>query len=185
MNELLSPAAETMVYLLGNFGCMSKAQAKAIFEDRAQRIASALVLKNIIKEKEEIYVPVHTPKPDKLMIDCLWVALNKVKKEDGTYDTEPLRFATQNKPVLIGLIANNMFYNIVGITQDNIYSTLTFLNDRYSKNQKAEDGMEYILVVRNEDLIDQILEIEPSIPYRIVLLDGDGEFGPKVKYLKK
>ena len=78
----------------------------------------------------------------------------------------------------------NVFF-LDGINSDNLFSTLAFLADRYNKAKKHDDGVEYIFVIRNEDLIDEILDNEPPMPYRIVLLDGDGPEGPRLRYLKK
>ena len=187
ISTTLSPAAETFVSIVNTFGCLSKAQTQLLFsyKDQSSRLPSAMINLRLIKERESMYVPKVNPVPDKTMIDCLWVAIGKIKRKDGTYDTDALKLAYSNKPVQIAMLSNDMFYNIVGINSDNLFSTLAFLTDRYNKAKKHDDGVEYIFVIRNEDLIDEILDNEPPMPYRIVLLDGDGPEGPRLRYLKK
>ena len=185
ISTTISPTAETFVSIVNNFGCASKAQMKQIFGERSERIANAMIDLRYIADRENMYVPIHTPSPDKMMIDCLWVALGKTKKKDGSYDLDSLKLAYRNKPVNISILANNVCYNIVGLNSDNLFSTINFLIDRYNSAKQDSRGIEYIFVLRNEDLIDEILEMEIPMPYRIVLLEGDSEEGPRLRYLKQ
>ena len=183
-----TPNAQTINDVVTNFGCLAVGQAAMLLgnEDTAIRNGSFLILKRCIRQTGNTYVPRQNPKVDRLMLDCLWVALNRAKDENGNVIREEILNAFPNKPVQVNMIHNNKYYNITGITTENVGSTLPFLDQRYKKNykDKTPDNMEYIFVVRNEDLIDAILDFGLEMPFRIVLLDGEPEAEPRIRYLK-
>ncbi len=191
MTRVLSPIAETINSLIQTFGSLTLEQINKIAgnEDSARRNASHLILRKCIKEKDGIYVPLSRPNPDPVMVDCLWVALNRAKKEDGSVDLIALENAFASKPIKVAMVANNMFYNIVYISKENITSDLPFVVARFDKANKKggkTKGMEYIFAVKDQDVIHDILAQNLDMPYRIVLLDySEDKKEPKLKYLKQ
>ena len=189
MSRELSNQAELIKTVVSNFGCLSITQAEKMLGggDMAKKHISFLILKNYLRTNEKVMYPAHNAKIDSLMLDCLWVAISRATDKDGNFDSESLMQAFQNSPVQVSMIYKNVFYNIVGITDGNAGSVIPFLIDRFRKSNPSgkKDGIEYVFVVRSEDVIDQILEFEIDLPYRIALITGDNTETPKVKYLKK
>lgn len=188
MGRELSKRAETLLQLIDNYGSITLSQAAVACgsEEAARTDLSHLIRIKCVHEREGLYVPVRDPKPDVLMACSLWVAIDKVKAEDGSIDRDALATSFTNLPVHICLIMKDNFYNIVTISNSNIASTMAYLKDKFSKNYsdpgKAK-GQEYIFVVRDTDTIKQIAEYMPNMPNRIALLEGDVFKTPRIRYL--
>ena len=196
MNEL-TPYAETIVKLVGTFGCIEDKQLEVMMESpdypKLKRNLSFLSHNRFIALKDNIVFPF--PAKNKLdweLIDCIWVAMDKAKKSDGTYMFDDLINSFSNRPVSIVMINSeeNVTYNIVGITEGNIDSTLPFIIERFKSDHKGNDikkikNIQYIFVVKDTNLISDIAEFDPPMPNKIALLTDDENIGKKVRYLSK
>ncbi len=189
MSRALTDQAELINTVVSNFGCMTVTQAeKLLGEEIAKKNISFLILKNYIRTNDDntVLYTTNKPKVDTNMLDCLWVAIGRATDKDGNFNRESLMEAFQYNPTQISMIYNNMLYYITAVTEANAGSVIPFLIDRFKKNNPSgkSDGLEYIFVVRSEDLIDYILDFGIELPFRIVLIEGNTTENPKVRYLK-
>lgn len=188
MNSTLRKRPETLLQIIDNYGCITFPQASVICggDDKAKADLSHLILIHCIHERNGFYVPVREPKVDREMIGCLWVAIEKLRNEDGSIDSDALKTSFTNMPVQICLIKKDTFYNIVAITETNIASKMSYLKDKFQKNYSSPEkavGQEYIFVVSDLDVVKQIAEFAPNMPNRIAYIEGDVMQIPKVRYL--
>ncbi len=193
----LTPYAETIVKLAGSFGCISTKQLEVLLEKEdypmLKRNLSFLTKNRFIALKEDIVFPFPAKgKIDWDLLDCIWVAIDKAKNADGTYDIEGLINSFQNKPVSIVMVntSENVFYNILKVTEVNIDSTMPFVIERFKSEHKGNDikkikNNQYIFVVDDKNLIGDIAEFEPPMPNKIGLLADDENGVKKVRYLSK
>ena len=185
----LSQTAQIILKLIDDYGCLTLQQAADLCggdEDNAKRQLSHLIYINAIKERDGLYGPFKNPKFDTTLIDCLWVAFDKATHENGEKDREALMSAFPNNPVQVCLIQKDKYYNIVGINETNISSTLPFLIERfdhYYSSVKNIGRQEYIFVVRDMNIISLIGEYAPKMPNKIALIEGDVLSKVKIRYL--
>lgn len=131
-------------------------------------------------------------KMDWEMIDCIWVAADKAKNEDGTYELDALTNSFSNKPVNIVMNCrkDNITYNIVALTEGNIDSKMPFIIERFKSEHKGRDiknikNIQYIFVIKDKALIPEIAAYEPPMQNKIALLTSDENGVKNVRYLSK
>lgn len=185
----LSRTAQLILKIIDDYGCITLEQAADLCDgdiENAQRQLSHLIYINAAKERDGLYGPFKNPKFDGTLIDCLWVAFDKATLPEGGKDREALMSAFPNNPSHVCLIQKDKYYNIVGINESNVSSTMPFLIERfdhYYSRVKDIGRQEYIFVVRNMNIISVIGEYAPKMPNKIALVEGDILSRVKIRYL--
>ena len=193
----LAPNAQKALNIISAFGCISNDQLTEILQKDSDRpvkpIISFLTRDRYAVFKNDILFPFPAKnKIDWELIDCIWVAIDKSRNDDGTYDTDSLANSFSNSPVSIVMNSSkdNITYNILEITEGNIDSKMPFIIERFKKEHRGMDikkikNIQYIFVVKEQNIIPLIAEYELPMPNKIALLSEDQNTVKKVRYLSK
>ena len=191
--------ARTIGDLATNFGGISIVQAKMLSdndEDKLGRTLSFLRNEHIAKLSDDgmLVLPYKSPfAADAVVIDCLWIAINKAmyfdEDKNPKIDMDALSgcFRPSGKDVaVVTFLRDGVCYYVVPLAKNTAAGTISYLKTSLGAKAKEDfDGVMYVFAARDDILIfDRIWkDKEITFPYKTALLKGPVNSVPNVKYV--
>lgn len=197
----ITPYAKKIVELANALGCIHKTQLMELFREadynddftKLNKTLAFLRKNRYITYKEDIVMPF--PAKEAInweRLDCVWVAMDRCKRENGAYCINDLIDSYSDRPVSIIMInsESNIIYSIMELTEANIGTNLPFVIGKFKSNNKGLDikkikNVQYIFVVKDKALIPEVASYEPPMQNKIALLTTDENGVKNVRYLSK
>ena len=164
--------AETIREYARICGCFTKEQAYLMFLDKhyetIDKLLNTMCQQRVLFRKDERYYTLNPAiKFDYDMMNCLWIMLDL--KGSSLPNMNDFYFTRCTKPALIAFIKNDTLYEIVPINSSSAESII-FLNRQYeAETMGGSNGLhEYILVVQNTDIVDDLPPLNAPHMFAIV-----------------
>lgn len=147
-------------------------QALAINRDSSlkekEHAVTALTKKGLLfYSKHKDYVMLHPKyKPDKRMVDAVWLLLRQITNIDLTQIYQP------QAPSSLGYVKTNKCYEIISANNEKeLKEAMEKLNELYLKNAYEPDdkAIRYLIIIRDEDCINKMPK-DVVFPYAFAII---------------
>ena len=198
----LTPDVKAALHAINKLPCMHEAQLEYFLppqkegykKDQRVFVISNFLQRNkmAIKVDEYIY-PYAIQKHSISLIDSIWVMIDMLSTEYGQdYISDNIHcilsgdapvdicYMTESaKTVKLMAITNEANVTMLAFEQNRFY-----VNTKYKVGEEDKANTEYVIVIRDENLLDAIGDLSLTIPHKIALLDYSAGIKPNVRYFE-
>ncbi|WP_026658254.1 hypothetical protein [Butyrivibrio sp. AC2005] len=190
----LQEETRIIVNTLGKFGALTIDQINKMFEGtkfNPKPMIAFLCNSRMIQFLDDNYVvlqnnPNYTPET----LYCLWVMLDKIKKENIARSDEIKSASPCDNGVEVGFINSATTIEYVTFIDKNSIARVSLIQDTFYTSTGCKPGEEekshrlYTFVVNDEDVMDMLAEMNLTVPFMVAYVEGSLTEVPKIEYYK-
>lgn len=189
-----SKEARAILNLLSKFGSLTTSQINKLFEGTKYNpghLMSFLIKTRYIKMVDNDYAVVQNRKTyDKDTLACIWVMIDRIKK-DALYETTEVEGAAcciDDGGINLCYIRDNKVIEYIAFIDMDKLTTVAYIQDSFytssgvSVGKEEESNRMYIFVVTDEDVMEKIASMRLTIPYMIAYFYGKVNEVPSIGY---
>lgn len=187
-----TPQENEVLHLIDKFGCITTDQLsyfvaphKTSYENYSEVICNHLKGSRQIKMIDNVALRIDMNEVNEEMISSLWCIINIFKDRENISDALKTTLSSDYPCSVSAFRDNHYQYKVMPILRSSEDVKIRLINDEVDNETEEDDGLtvEYLLLTDDVDmLVNQLTEVPPKFPCKVVSVEGDIYKTPEVAF---